>query len=239
MTTGGRSQDLGQEAGKSHQQSSRGKSPPYMFANFGCEQLEYRISISLDKFKLDEFKKAFFESIRSPVEGDADSGDAVGATRDPALTDYHIHFSWHVRKGILRLKLAYFRGPSNPDPKDEGPFAEDFMAWLRQFFAYNQAEAHIHCAFSYPKKDFQTLLPIPMTIPVEARDFSEVEVFGMATHLKTKPLGVEEAVQILLEDKTRIDLSANRSVAFEEFDLDRELGELSSVAKMLVREVKE
>jgi hypothetical protein len=207
-----------------------------LFSALHCERVDYELSVSFDKFNFKEFTATASLFSGMPLEKDSGGLRSVVTTRDQEHTDYHVHLSCRWRKQMFRASLGYVEGALKPDPSATEPFAEDVMAWLGRFFNNGQVSADVDAKFYYPRKNLRLLLPMPMRIPVISRHevLPEVEVFGMAVNLPTKPEGAYEVYTTLLSDAILLSVTAERTVKFAEFDLRRDLTALSSVSKVFL-----
>lgn len=209
-----------------------------LFSALHCERLDYEFSVSLDKFSFQDFAAAASQLTGEPLKKDDRGLASVVMTRDREHADYHVHLSCRWRKERFRASLGYVEGASKADPTDTGPFAEDLMLWLGQFFKGEQVSANVNAMFGYPRKNLRILLPLPMRIPIIGRKgaLPEVEIFGMAVNLPSKPEGACEVYGSLLSDAILFLVSAERTVKFREFDLHQDLTALSSVPKLFLEE---
>jgi hypothetical protein len=208
------------------------------FSTLRCERVEYEFSASLEKFDLEKFISAASMLTGAPLEKGTYRLNSVANTHEVKHTDYHVHLSCNWAKGKFRTSLAYVEGVSKADPTDQGPFAEDVMQWFGQFFSAEEVSAEVSATFDYPRKKLGLLLPIPMRIPVIGRqaDLPEVEAFGMALNLPSKPQGAREVYATSLPDAILLSVIADRNIEFHDFDLHRDLTALSSVARLFLEE---
>lgn len=79
-------------------------------------------------------------------------------------------------KAEFHASVEYFPGAEKPHSGDKGPFAEDIMPWLGQFFKTDRATARVTAAFVYSGRRWAASLPLPMRLPIGLR--REVEIVG-------------------------------------------------------------
>src|SRR5213080_876382 len=111
------------------------------FSALHCSRLDYTFETTLDRFKLDEFKK---EVARATGEVIPKAEEFKGWTHTRSPVDYHAHFSfrWDSRKRF-EATLSYFEGAIKPEPGDTGPFTETLVAWLGHFFNDRQIVSEV------------------------------------------------------------------------------------------------
>jgi hypothetical protein len=206
------------------------------FYALNCDSMEYTLTCPPDKFKLEEFKKDIAQRGAGPQEVD-DEGTlyTVLPTRNFATTDYHVHFSCRWERGSFRASLEYIRGTEKPETHEKGPFAEELMEWLGQFFTSERVTAEVEGTFTYSRKKCEPTLPIPMRLRLSS--VHEVEIFSVSVGLFNKPEGVYRAY-VGAHDDLVVVVSAQRRVHFKEFDVHRDTLSLSTVAKMFARDIK-
>lgn len=211
---------------KRRKRSQNGK----LFARFGCTNIEYKFGVSLEKFDLDEFKNDVLR-LTGESAGDGPVGDGT-PTRNPMGADYHIHFNlrWNAKK--FDASVEFVPGTSAAEPGYKGPFTEDFMGWLGQFFKNESASADVSAAFSYSIINSDLALPLPIQIMLGG---NELEIFGMSMRIPRKPEGVYGAFFTLGGDEVFLGMDSERSVNFQGFSLAKDLEALSSVARLFTR----
>jgi hypothetical protein len=200
------------------------------FTALRCSSLQYQFEVSLDKFNLHDFKS---EVARMVGEVIPKAESFVGSTATRGSADYHCHFSFHWNRRTFRASLEYIKSKARPEPDDSGPFSEDVMAWLGQFFKNGRAASELLAYFTYPMKEIRCSLPMPMRIPLGE---DEVEITAMVVRLPIRIKGAYEIFASLHHDEFTIAVSAERPVNFKEFNLGRDLLALSSVARKFTRE---
>lgn len=135
-------------------------------SKLNCIHIDYGLAVSLEKFDLAGFSK---EIDRIPGHSDrwikgSTSLVGVAPTRAPSWADYHVHFNCHWTKREFHASLEYFRGAEKPKSGDKGPFAEDMIPWLGQFFKNEKATARVTAAYVYAGKRWTASLPLPMRL---------------------------------------------------------------------------
>ncbi len=203
-----------------------------------CVQVQYGLAASLDKFDLARLKKNIRHTARHSKR--LDLGDtwfsAVAPTRNTSRADYHVHCHGHWTKRDFHGTIEYFQGSEKSLRGERGPFAEDIIPWLGQFFKNERATAHVTASFLYVGKKWTPSLPLPMRIPIASP--REVKVVGMVANIPMKPEGAYEAFIALRNHTIVVVLQANRPMRFKGFHLYRDVMPLSSVARLFAREIK-
>jgi len=196
-----------------------------------CQHVVYALGVKLEKFDKAGFRKEI-ERIggRSLAKGQ-EQFIATIPTRT-AWADYHVHLACHWTATGFHANVEYYPGAEKPHSGDGGPFAENIMAWLGQFFRNDKATARVIAAFIYSGRNWTASLPLPMRLPIGMP--REVEIVGMVANIPTKPEGVHEAFVNLYDHKILVALEANRPVRFRRFHLYSEVSALSSIARLFV-----
>ncbi len=205
-----------------------------LFSLLSCKRIEYALASSFDKVRTDEFLKEMTDKIGEPLKG-ARRFWFVAPTRNPKTTGYHAHFSCHLERPKFRATLEYVKGSEIPDAHETRPFAEELMGWIGKFFQSEQVTADVEGTFLYPPRRFELTLPIPMRLTLGRRE--EVEVIAMSLFMAARSHGVYSALVGLDDDGIGVDVYAERIVKLREFNMRRDLFQLSSVARSFVREV--
>ena len=182
----------------------------------GFEQMYYIIETSMEKFSVDKLHEFFRAG--SPDSTDDSWREGVGYVvvlppRDPQNNKYHVHLSWYVEDDSVELTIKYQPTLYEQPAERDGPYADDVMGWLGQFFKYKSAQAHIHSVFTFPLATRQSRFPLPMRIDVAG----EAELDGISLRLPPKPNGVI-ALRLMLSQTWDIETIAERRVIFKSFD---------------------
>ena len=159
----------------------------------------------------------------------------MAPTRDPKTVGYHAHFSCEKERRKVRVTLEYVNGAEIPDAPETRPFAEELMTWIGLYFLSQQVTAGVEGSFVYSPKKFESVLPMPMRLPLGRKQ--EVEIFAMSGFMPAKPQGVYSAYVSADEDEIIVDVYGERIVKFKDFDVCSDLLPLSSTARLFVREM--
>lgn len=205
-----------------------------VFSTLKCERVEFKLRTAQEKFHFETFLREFIGR-RGEFPDEAVLFGADVPTRNPEEADYHVEFEWYLSKQEINFSVEYIKGVEREKADEREPFAETFMQWLGAFFKNEQITAHIHAAFEFPQKNWESIVPLPIKVPIKTRE-AEIEIEGMSFGLG-KLYGASQAwIMTWGEDTFRVLIAADRKVIFKEFSIDNELQALSSVAQLFVTE---
>jgi hypothetical protein len=209
-------------------------------ADLNCRSVEFRFRVGLNKFRFNEFKRAFFGKSRKREIEEGVYFTAVLSTGNRETSDYHAHLSWYLTGRGLDISVEYYAMRRKPDPDEPEPFAEEAIPWLGRFFRSVRATAHTHVALEYPKSKWRSIVPfIPMTIALPFEGGPEMRLDGMSCELAKVPGGMSQAWLLDRERSLEVLLYGNRPIRFRAFNVREELADMSACTNILVREVSQ
>jgi len=186
----------------------------------------YLISSTKDEFDVSKFR-AYFGDEPHILEGSC----VIVAPKDEKTGAYFIHFQWQKLTGAkLNFRVEYWKGSRAHEHEEREPFAEDFMAWLAQFFKSPAVESHLHARFRYRLSSRNSAFPLPRatTLPDGA------ELYGIVLRLTANRDGVTTVR--LTQGKTDwlVEAVANHMLEFNGFEPFRDVDLLAAtVSKFL------
>jgi hypothetical protein len=196
------------------------------FAQACCSYLEFHFRAARDKFSLADFV-GFMKAGGFPRISQRWAGACL--TQFQKETDYHVHFGLNEADDKeLELLVSYHRGSIPPSENEKEPFAEQFMAWIGQFFAAGYANADIRGQISYPAMMRQSryLLPVKVAI-VPGLDTT---IDGISIDFPSRPNGVDTARLTVGAKSINISLGGAVKVNFGAFDVYEYLSNVSLLA---------
>jgi hypothetical protein len=212
------------------------KSEPVLsLKQMGVERVYYIVEVSVDKVDLDAFR-AYFES-NFPSKASESHAEVSVAPRDGVAGPYHATFAWSISTDSATFVIDYFPTPKSHESDERPPFADDLMAWLGQFFRYDDAQSHIHASFVFPVASRQSKL---LSLPLKTDVAGDAEINGISVRLPSKPAGVS-SIRLLLHQKRGewgVELVANRRVAFKSFSLNDDVSLLAGALNAVLEEKK-
>lgn len=192
----------------------------------GFRDMYYLISSTKDEFDVSKFR-AYFGDEPHILEGSC----VIVAPKDEKTGAYFIHFQWQKLTGAkLNFRVEYWKGSRAHEHEEREPFAEDFMAWLAQFFKSPAVESHLHARFRYRLSSRNSAFPLPRatTLPDGA------ELYGIVLRLTANRDGVTTVR--LTQGKTDwlVEAVANHMLEFNGFEPFRDVDLLAAtVSKFL------
>lgn len=106
-------------------------------------------------------------------------------------TDYHLHLNWRITPpNSVTVQVDYRAGYKSPNKDEKEPFAENFLAWFRQFISARELTLETYGNFDFPLdagKRFS--FPLPMKVPIGA---NEAEIDGISFTLIRPKDGLEK-----------------------------------------------
>jgi hypothetical protein len=127
------------------------------FADLHCDNVEFMLTVSKEKFALEQFKKVAGAE-EKPLF-------ATFSTRDKK-EDYHIHLNWHLSKSEVKIRVGFYSGALEAEENEQEPFAEDAIQWLGKFFMSESVTPETWGSFSYPADEWRARIPLPIKIPL-------------------------------------------------------------------------
>ncbi len=196
------------------------------FAQAGCSYLDFQFRTARDKFNLaglDAFMKASgFPQARRQWA-------AACLTQCQEKTDYHVHFMLNeMDDKELDLSVSYHRGSVPPNENEKEPYAEQFMAWLGQFFTAGYANADIRGQISYPVAVRQSRYLLPVKVGIIPG--VETTVNGISIDFPSRPNGIDTARLTVGAKNINISLGGTMKVGFGDFDVYEYLSKVSHLA---------
>lgn len=203
--------------------------PTLKMKDVSCQHLGYSIGVPLDKFNLENFKRAIH------AKEDSTGDHRLCNTKNPDLADYHVHFSWRVREKAkqVELRVDYAADSQQPETNEFEPYAEDVMLWLGQFFKFEDASARFQADFDFEgKRQPFFLLPLKITITELG---AEAAIDGISVELPSQPDGIQRLFISQVKDTLFLGIQGERRIYFGKFSVPEELRRMKDLTDKLVR----
>lgn len=196
-----------------------------ILAGTGFDDMQYWIWIAKEKFHSGKFSEAI-----------GSSSSLTASPEDPQRGEFHVKASWGLDEdNEMGFAIGYSAGPGKRRKNEHGPYAEQFMEWLGQFFKYESAEAHIHASFNYPIASRTSKFPLPLKMPIEGK----AEIDGISVKLPSAPHGVSSIRLLRGSRDWSVEIIANRRIVFREHSVYHDVQEFVSVIDILLEEKRQ
>jgi hypothetical protein len=180
----------------------------------GFDTASYWVSAGPTAFDIPNFRSRLPKTVK-----DLDEAAVMISPRDAKRNRYHVIFSWSVTAARVMLTIGYHSGTialADSEVYDDSatpPSAEDFMAWLGQFFRVSVVECHIHTLFDYPLRTRKSMFPFTLTkrLPYGST------LYGVAVRLKTAPNGASSVRITKGLKRWYASVESDRRISFDDF----------------------
>jgi hypothetical protein len=193
----------------------------------GLERVYYLVSVSLEKFLLNEFVE-----VSGVRQGNHETGVLTFAPKDSENGDYGVRLEWFVGDPDMHLRIEYVSGTRQHAPGERAPYAEAFMEWLGQFFKYESAQAHSHARLAFPSKSRRSLFPLPLKTALAG----EPEIDGISLNLPSRPAGISKVRISLGRTSWHLEVVSDKRITFKTFDVHSDISAYSPVLNTLFEE---
>jgi hypothetical protein len=198
-----------------------------------CSELSYRITVP---------KGIFDTSALAKRVGKTEPSGAWSSIRRRSTDGkYHMHIYWRdeaddddVDASKSKLQVDVHMWESGWSEENREPNADNFFAWVAEFFTVARVTAHTHAELAFSGKRWQSkIMTLPIEVPYAGKTAS---VHGVSVALHSEPEGIGQLWLDTGKNDLTLQLYGDRLLEFKEFDLWRDIDAFLSVAKSVIEE---
>lgn len=194
--------------------------------DFHCDMLGFDFRFPLEDFD----KEAFLKDVVN-VEGQSVHLWAYGSLEKPGEQHASISLSFNENESG-RLTLVYLKSERKIEDV-RPPYMEDCAQWIGQFFKTEDMPADVQVIHIFDK-NFSPIFALPFPLITESKELAGTQVTGVSMTLP-KRAGLRRAMIMKGNDSTFLASFAKAKVNLKSFDLNEQLGKLTSLVLKLLR----
>jgi hypothetical protein len=204
--------------------------------DYHCDSLDLSFRFSVEDFdKTTFFKETGIEDESEYIDDDGDLliGLSFPSREEPARV--HGHLTILIRKGEDIGSLTIGIHVAGPRPLEKlPPYLEEAPRWLAQFFKTEITSAQVNVSYIFEDK-FESTIPLPFPLIASDRQLAGLKVNGLSLLFPEDALPDGVVLQ-RGDDDIYVFVATKQSLVFKDFDVTKQLDDLSGTVKSLVKE---